>query len=76
MFLCKKTLLKNWINVGLNLTIFWGTGPRSTVEPRFSAKGVGKFVRKIEDSLYRTPPFNEFSRKLPKCSLYRGKVNN
>ena len=74
MFLCEKTLLKNWINLGLNLTMFRGTGPRSTVEPRFSAKGVGKFVGKIEDSLYRTPPFNEFSRKLPKCSLYRGKV--
>ena len=26
-------------------------------------------------SLYRTPPFNEFSGKLPKCPLYRGKVN-
>ena len=24
--------------------------------------------------LYRTPPFNEFSGKLPKCSVYRGIV--
>ena len=28
MFLGKKTLLKIWLNPGLNLTIFWGTGPR------------------------------------------------
>ena len=27
MFLGKKTLLKIWLNPGLNLTIFWGTGP-------------------------------------------------
>ena len=28
MFLDKKTLLKIWLNPGLNLTIFGGTGPR------------------------------------------------
>ena len=28
MFLDKKTLLKIWLNPGLNLTIFRGTGPR------------------------------------------------
>ena len=28
-FLCKKTLLKNWIYSGLNLTIFRGTRPRA-----------------------------------------------
>ena len=27
MFLVKKTLLKIWLNPGLNLTIFRGTGP-------------------------------------------------
>ena len=27
MFLDKKTLLRIWINLGLNLTIFRGTGP-------------------------------------------------
>ena len=27
MFLDKKTLLKIWLNPGLNLTIFRGTGP-------------------------------------------------
>ena len=27
MFLDKKTLLKIWLNRGLNLTIFSGTGP-------------------------------------------------
>ena len=37
---------------------------------------LGKFVRYIESSLYRTPRFNEFSKKQPKCSLYRGIVNN
>ena len=28
MFLDKKALLKIWLNPGLNLTIFQGTGPR------------------------------------------------
>ena len=28
MFLDKKTLLKIWLNLGLNLTIFRRTGPR------------------------------------------------
>ena len=28
MFLDKKTLFKIWVNLGLNLTIFRGTGPR------------------------------------------------
>ena len=28
MFLDKKTLLKIWVNPGLNLTVFRGTGPR------------------------------------------------
>ena len=37
---------------------------------------LGKFVRYIESSLYRTPLFDEFSKKQPKCSLYRGIVNN
>ena len=41
---------------------------------------VGKFLRYhgyIEISLSRTPRFNEFSKKKqPKCSLYRGTVNN
>ena len=32
---------------------------------------LGKFVHYIESSLYRTPRFNEFSKKQPKCSLYR-----
>ena len=27
MFLEKKTLFKIWVNLGLNLTIFRGTGP-------------------------------------------------
>ena len=37
---------------------------------------LGKFLRYIESSSYRTPRFNEFSKKQPKCSLYRGTVNN
>ena len=36
-----------------------------------SAKGLGKFVRYIEGSLYRKPRFNEFLGKQSKCSLYR-----
>ena len=39
MFLDEKTMLEIWLNPGLNLTIFRGTGPRliicCTVEPRF-----------------------------------------
>ena len=31
MFLDKKTLLKMWLNPGLNLTIFRGTWPRGAV---------------------------------------------
>ena len=27
MFLDEKTVLENWLNTGLNLTIFQGTGP-------------------------------------------------
>ncbi len=34
-----------------------------------------KFVRYIEGSLYRKPQYNEFVEKQPKCSLYRGVVN-
>ena len=30
MFLDEKTLLEIWLNPGLNLTIFQGTGPRGT----------------------------------------------
>ena len=30
---------------------------------------LGKFVRYIESSLYRTPRFNELSKKQPKCSF-------
>ena len=30
----------------------------------------------IEGSLYRTPPFNEFSGKLPNCSLLRSRYSN
>ena len=30
MFLDKKTLLKIWLNPGLNLTIFRGTGPSAS----------------------------------------------
>ena len=39
---------------------------------------MGKLVRYIEGSLYRTPPFNEFSgRKLPNNRyISRGKVNS
>ena len=29
MFLDKKTLLKIWLNPGLNLSVFRGTGPRA-----------------------------------------------
>ena len=31
MFLDKKTLLKIWLNPGLNLTIFRGTWPRGVI---------------------------------------------
>ena len=43
MFSDEKTVLKIWLNVGLNLTIFRGTGPRSTkycfyLEEKFQVK--------------------------------------
>ena len=44
----------------------------STVEPRFNEVPRDREIC----SLYRTSLFYEFSGKLPKCSLYRGKVNN
>ena len=53
----------------LNLQAIWDIlQDPTTVEP---AKAQGKY---IESPFYRTPPFNEFSGKLPKCSLYRGIV--
>ena len=45
MFLGKKALLKIWINPGLNLTIFRGTGPRLfTLNKKFQEKLVGKYM--------------------------------
>ena len=43
MFSDEKTVLKIWLNVGLNLTIFRGTGPKSTkycfyLEEKFQVK--------------------------------------
>ena len=43
MFSDEKTVLKIWLNVGLNLTIFRGTGPRFTkycfdLEEKFQVK--------------------------------------
>ena len=32
MFLDEKTVLEIWLNPGLNLTIFRGTGPRYSIE--------------------------------------------
>ena len=51
--------------------------PKGT-HPQYSIGTVelGKFLHYIESSSYRTPRFNEFSKKQPKCSLYRGTVNN
>ena len=39
-------------------------------------QGTGKLVRYIEGLLNRKPRYNEFVEKQPKCSLYRGIVNN
>ena len=47
MFLGKKALLKIWINPGLNLTIFRGTGPRLfTLNKKFQEKLVGKYMER------------------------------
>ena len=50
----------------------------TTVEPRFNEvkKGLGQLVRYIEGSFYQKPRYNEFVGKQPKCSLYRGILNN
>ena len=39
MFLDEETVLETWLNPGLNLTIFRGTGPRSASQ----AKGFSLF---------------------------------
>ena len=45
MFLGKKALLKIWINPGLNLTIFWRTGPRLfTFYKKVQENLVGKYM--------------------------------
>ena len=36
MFLDKKTLLKTWLDPGLNLTIFQEPGPEGSREKRFT----------------------------------------
>ena len=36
MFLDKKTLLNIWLNLGLNVTIFLGTGPRPLIQVRLN----------------------------------------
>ena len=38
MFLDKKTVLEIWLNRGLNLTTFWGTGPRSLGIPELTGR--------------------------------------
>ena len=48
MFLDEKTMLEIWLNPGLNLTIFRGTGPRfiicCTVQPRFNKRLYNKVL--------------------------------
>ena len=48
----------------------------SARSPRGMKLGISIGTGYIESSLYRTPRFNEFSKKQPKCSLYRGIANN
>ena len=50
--------------------------PDLTDEVPMQGNWTGEFVRSIDGSLYRTPPFKKGSEKLPKCSLYRDIVNN
>ena len=45
MFLDEKTVLEIWLNPGLNLTIFRGTGPRATKTTVTPPRGF-KTVRK------------------------------
>ena len=56
MFLDEKTMLEIWLNPGLNLTIFRGTGPRliicCTVEPRFNKPLYNKVLSITDDFLY------------------------
>ena len=40
MFLDKKTGLKIWLNPGLNLTIFGGTGPRTSAPAPKKARAI------------------------------------
>ena len=56
LFLDEKTMLEIWLNPGLNLTIFRGTGPRliicCTVEPRFNKPLYNQVLSKANDFLY------------------------
>ena len=51
-FLDKKTLLVIWLNPGLNLTTFWGTGARFSKVPIINGPGkLSPFTLKIEVSI-------------------------
>ena len=50
-FLCKKTLLKNWINPVLNLTIFRGIGPRAL---RLATLRTQRDLKRVQSNLSNT----------------------
>ena len=61
MFLDKKTLLKTWLNPGLNLTIFRGTGPwihKLNVEIYIFFLGLFVFFKGLFSILGRSISFN------------------
>ena len=67
MFIGEKTVLEIWLNPGLNLTIFRGTGPRVlNALPRLSKKRIypswplGTGLRSIMRSNYFLPEVEVF----------------
>ena len=76
MFLDKKTLFKIWLNPGLNLTIFRGTGPRGFIYRQRKGVAVGgeeffflalrpRFPRNLADV------FEKNEKKNKTTSVYR-----
>ena len=65
MFLDKETLLKIWVNLGLNVTIFLTTGLHCTTMPYtavYHLKQLIFFRANILGKLYFAPSFNRCDR--------------
>ena len=61
-FLDKKTLLEIWLNPGLNLTTFWGTGPclylNGSDKPQAIKEWCGSFLCTMNQQIFRDSRIN------------------